>query len=237
MKPPPHYKLNRLHPGQVLQLNSMIYGLKQSGHRWYEVLCNILINFELIRLETDHAVFHRTEEDGLITILFVHVNDMTLIARNIMLMKCIKVQIASRVKVEDNGPLHWFLGIEIWCNCQDHTIAFLQKAYIVLSSKSMGFLTSNHFAMPADTHVQLSTKQSPKTSQEINTMKNKPYAKAIGSLNYASITTRPDITYAVSQVAHYNSNPGTTHWTAVKHIFQEHIVLQVRTLETLLPKT
>jgi hypothetical protein len=57
MKPPPHYKLEGYRQGQVLQLNSTIYGLKQYGRRWYEVLRCILDNFKLVRLETDHAVF------------------------------------------------------------------------------------------------------------------------------------------------------------------------------------
>ena len=116
MNPPPHYTLKDICPGQVLRLNSTIYGLKQSGRRWYEVLRAILESFEMIRLETEHAVFYRRESDGSTTILFVHVDDMTLIARNIALMNKIKSQIASRVTVDDNGPLHWLLGIEI---CRD----------------------------------------------------------------------------------------------------------------------
>jgi hypothetical protein len=145
---------------------------------------------------------------------------MTLIARNIALMKCIKVQITSKVTVEDNGPLHWLLGIEIRRDRQNRTIAFSQKAYINAIIEKYGFTDAKPLAMPADPHVQLSIEQSPKTPQEIHVMKTKPYAEAVGSLNYTSIATRPDISYAVSQVARYNSNPGSTHWTAVKRIFQ-----------------
>jgi len=118
--------------------------------------------------------------------------------------------------VEDNGPLHWLLGIEIRRDCQNRTISFSQKAYIDAIIEKYGFSDVKPLAMPADPHVQLSKDQSPKTTLEINTMKNKPYAEAVGSLNYASIATRPDISYAVSQVACYN----TTHWTAIKCIFQ-----------------
>lgn len=32
--------------------------------------------------------------------------------------------------------------------------------------------------------------------------------------------TRPDISYAVNQVSQFNSNPGRTHWNAVKRIMQ-----------------
>ena len=51
-------------------------------------------------------------------------------------------------------------------------------------------------------------------------MKNVPYREAVGSLMYASMGTRPDITFAVSTVAQFLENPGAAHWEAVKHIFR-----------------
>jgi hypothetical protein len=51
-------------------------------------------------------------------------------------------------------------------------------------------------------------------------MKSVPYREAVGSLMYASMGTRPDITFAVSTVAQFLENPGATHWEAVKCIFR-----------------
>ena len=46
------------------------------------------------------------------------------------------------------------------------------------------------------------------------------YQSAVGSLLYLSVATRPDITYAVSNVARFCAKPTNQHWVAVKRIFR-----------------
>jgi len=46
------------------------------------------------------------------------------------------------------------------------------------------------------------------------------YQKAIGSILYATLGTRPDITYATSVLRRYAAQPSTRHWEAVKHLLQ-----------------
>ena len=51
-------------------------------------------------------------------------------------------------------------------------------------------------------------------------MSKVPYANAIGSLMYAMVCTRPDISHDVGVVSRYMHNPGKDHWQAVKWILQ-----------------
>ena len=46
------------------------------------------------------------------------------------------------------------------------------------------------------------------------------YASAIGSIMYAMLCTRPDVSYALSITSRYQSDPGESHWTAVKNILK-----------------
>ena len=46
------------------------------------------------------------------------------------------------------------------------------------------------------------------------------YQSAVGSLIYRSSRTRPDIAYAVSNVAQFSAKPNKQHWTAVKRILR-----------------
>ena len=55
-------------------------------------------------------------------------------------------------------------------------------------------------------------------------MKVVPYASAVGSLQYAQVCTRPDLTFVTGLLGRFQSNPGTEHWKLVKkvlHYLQE----------------
>jgi len=47
-----------------------------------------------------------------------------------------------------------------------------------------------------------------------------PYSSAVGSLMYAMVCTRPDLSDAVSVVSRYTNNPRKGHWQVVKWIFR-----------------
>ena len=47
-----------------------------------------------------------------------------------------------------------------------------------------------------------------------------PYASAIRSIMYAMLCTQPDVSYALSTTSRYQSDPGESHWTAVKNILK-----------------
>jgi len=51
-------------------------------------------------------------------------------------------------------------------------------------------------------------------------MKIIPYLTAIGSLMYLATTTCPDIAYTAGMLVCFRTDPGTAHWTAVKHLLR-----------------
>ena len=68
--------------------------------------------------------------------------------------------------------------------------------------------------------VKLSKTQCPSTTDERSRMSAIPYASAVGSIMYAMICTRPDVSYALSVVSRYQADPGEIHWTAAKNILK-----------------
>ena len=66
----------------------------------------------------------------------------------------------------------------------------------------------------------LTIRDYPTTDEEKAAMTKFPYRQAVGSLLWLASGTRPDISYVVSQVAKFNSNPGMNHWKAIVKIFR-----------------
>ena len=59
-----------------------------------------------------------------------------------------------------------------------------------------------------------------KVTEDCDTFDQGLYQLAVGSLLYLLVRTRPDIMYAVSNVAKYCVTPCWQHWTAVKRIMR-----------------
>lgn len=51
-------------------------------------------------------------------------------------------------------------------------------------------------------------------------MSNVPYSSIVGSLMYAMMCTRANLSYAISLVSRYMHNSGKDHWEAVKWIIR-----------------
>jgi hypothetical protein len=71
-----------------------------------------------------------------------------------------------------------------------------------------------------DTSTWLTIKQAPASVAEHAIMHDVPYCEAVGTLNWAALTTRPNIMFTVTTVAHFTANPGPAHWDAIKCIYR-----------------
>jgi hypothetical protein len=64
---------------------------------------------------------------------------------------------------------------------------------------------------PIAPHFKLSVAQCPSTDAEIEYMLRVSYSSIVGSLMYVMVCSRPDLSYVMSLVSRYMSNPGKEH--------------------------
>ena len=220
MQHPPGYKAPDAGV-RVLRLIKTLYGLKQSGQRWYQKLTSIFSSLDFKRCAVDQAVFFKSNQKAKeLTVVAVHVDDCTIAATNSRLVDALKAGMHQHVEVTDLGELHWMLGIEIRRDRDTGTVHLSQRAYIesILCRYNLGDLKP--MSTPMDTQVRLTSEQAPQSAAEFAAMRDVPYREAIGALNWAALATCPDIAFAVATVARFATKPGPAHWEAVKRIYR-----------------
>ncbi|KAG8472449.1 hypothetical protein CXB51_034191 [Gossypium anomalum] len=96
-----------------------------------------------------------------------------------------------------------------------------QRVFTVSEKEIMfNMRSAKPVSTPLASHFRLSSTLSPQSDDEIEYMSHVPYSSAVGSLMYAMVCSRPDLSYAVSAVSRYMTNPGKEHWKAVQWILR-----------------
>ena len=220
MQHPPGYKAADAGV-RVLRLVKTLYGLKQSGRCWYQKLTSIFNTLGLKQCQVDQAVFFKSDKKASdIMVVAMHVDDCTIAASSARLIEALKTGMRKHVEVTDLGKLHWMLGIEVQRDRKAGTVHLSQRAYINSILQSYYLDDLKPLSTPMDTQIWLSSEQSPKSIATFAAMRDVPYRKAVGTLNWAALSMRPDIAFAISTVARFAAEPGPAHWEAIKRIFQ-----------------
>ena len=214
MRQPPGYEDGT---PRVCRLHKALYGLKQAGRVWNVKFNEIFVSvLGYTRLQSDFCVYMRKNSDGLI-IVIIHVDDSSIFAFPPSILPIAKEEISFHLTITDLGPARTFLGLQLERDRTKRTITIHQTSYISKVLERFGMLSSSPVSTPLDPHVKLNV---PSTSIPSSDSTNFPYAAAIGSLMYAAIATRPDISHAVQKLSQYTSNYLPEHVTAVKRVLR-----------------
>jgi hypothetical protein len=200
----------QLPSGYCLLLIKALYGLKQSPRAWYQKLRDTLISWGWRMSAYDPCVFIN-DKFGLI--LEVHVDDINVMGRSLQAILDFKVQFAKQFPISDEGECSWYLGMHVEQKLGE--VHVHQKQYIDQIVKKYGFGDAAPVKTPLDKNVKLARQDSYIADNKFR----KIYQSKVGSLNFGSNQTRPDIAFATGYVARYASNPNQAHMDAVDRIF------------------
>ncbi|BBG99481.1 transposable element gene [Prunus dulcis] len=100
-------------------------------------------------------------------------------------------------------------------------ISLCQKQYLKKVLQRFGMNeNSKPFSTPLAPHFKLSASMSLNTDEESHYMAQILYKSVVGTLMYAMVCTRTDISQAASIVSRHMHNLGKGHWQVVKWIIQ-----------------
>jgi transposase InsO family protein len=211
--------VDKKYPKKVCKLLRSIYGLKQSSRQWYMRFHLAITTFGFTMSEEDHCVYVKRSGRSFL-ILSLYVDDILLAGNDMQLLMMSKDWLFSNFEMKDLGEANFILGVKIIRNRSRRFLGLSQATYIQKILERFRMENSKAVETPMDKATKLDRKSCPQTEAEKSAMSSVPYASAVGSLMYAMLCTRPDISYAVGIVSRYQSNPGQSHWQAVKRIFR-----------------
>ena len=197
----------------VCKLNRSLHGLKQSPRCWNEALNSQLKKRHFKQFENDPCIYTLTS-GGEIFIAAVYVDDIILACKSSTRIQEFVKSISESFDIKDMGKLHYFLGVRI-AYPGSGKIWIGQPAYTAEVMKRFQMENSKPIATPIDTCAKLT-----KATEDSKLFNQELYQSAIGSLLYLSTRTRPDIAYAVSNVAIFCPKPTMEHWKSIKHIMR-----------------
>jgi hypothetical protein len=123
----------------------------------------------------------------------------------------------STYDITDLGRIHHLLGMRIRYEKKKRMIIDQEK-YTEEKIKQFGLEETKTVSTPADYTTKL------KTANDEEVMKSEKdvtkYRGYVGSLIYASISTRPDVTFATNQLSRHMNKPTQQHMTAATRVFR-----------------
>ncbi|KAL0365385.1 UNVERIFIED_CONTAM: Retrovirus-related Pol polyprotein from transposon TNT 1-94 [Sesamum angustifolium] len=118
----------------------------------------------------------------------------------------------NKFEMKDMGEADVILGIKLIRSTDG--IAISQSHYVEKILEKFGYQNSRIAKTPYDSSVALFKNESGVSVAQLR------YSQIIGSLQYLTNGTRPDISFSVSKLARYTSCPDKTHWGALDRVLR-----------------
>ena len=158
------------------------------------------------RSNYDSCVYLKTVNGSTIYLL-LYVDDMLIAAKSMSEINELKKQLSNEFEMKDFGAAKKILGMEISRYRPSGKVYLSQKGYIDKVLRRFNMHNAKPVSTPLAAHFKLSSALCPKSDADIEYMSRVPYSSAVGSLMYAMVFSRPDLSYALSVVSRYMANP------------------------------
>ncbi|RVW79629.1 Retrovirus-related Pol polyprotein from transposon TNT 1-94 [Vitis vinifera] len=193
---------------KVCKLVKSLYGLKQAPKQWHEKFDHAILSDGFRHNNVDKCLYSKTCDDYMV-IVCLYVDDMLILSDDMKGIIETKRFLSSTFKMKDLGEVDTILGIKVKRNSGGY--ALNQTHYIEKVVSKFSHLKIKDTNTPFDSSIKLEKNDDRSVAQL-------EYASAIGSLMYVAQCTRADISFAVSKLSRFISNPSVEHWKAISRV-------------------
>ena len=196
-----------------------LYGLKQAGRQWYKKFIEEFAKIGFRQIESDWSV-HTCETELGRSMTATSVDDILVASTTKAESDQVAKDLGSLFEITDSEQVESLLGCRITRNRARRSIKIDQEIYITSILRQFGMEHCNSATTPLPPKLYLTKHMCPTTQKEREEVSHHPYREVVGKCMYLSTCTRPDISYAVRELARFMSNFGTPHWNAARHLLR-----------------
>jgi hypothetical protein len=152
-------------------------------------------------------------KEGKLYVLALYVDDNIIVGPSGSFIVGFKSVFCTRFNLQDLCLMSWLLSMTVESDRGNRIIKIGQQQHVLDMLERLNMVECKPAGSPmaADalsSCVETSTSKLPPGSV--------PYQSLVGSLLYASVSTRPNITIVVSHLSRYMSDASQTHWEQAK---------------------
>ena len=210
ISPPPPFNLQK---DKVWKMLKNLYGFKQAPRAWYSKLASVMVQFGFRVSQFDPCVFIHTSKELFVA---VHVDDLTIFGAVEADVSEFKQDLQSVFEMTDEDECSFYLGMHV--KNTGNTVELHQSSYLRKIIERFELNDLPPVYTPCDPNVKLIA--SDKAKYQANDQFQNKYLSMFGSLNYLPTISRPDLSYAVSLLGRFNSNPNQVHLDALTRVYR-----------------
>jgi transposase InsO family protein len=225
--------------GMVFKLHKALYGLKQAPRNWYLLVSaflqlkdkadeeqvqramntlNEILHMGFTASVSDPCLFFRKTATGRLILIFLFVDDFQISyhADDREEWGALKKLLVDRFRTKDMGESKWILGMRIQRDRVAGTITLDQELYVSKALEKFGLSECKTTSTPA-----VSTQEQESDEDGAGAPADKErYMEIVGTLLYATISTRVDISYAVQKLTRHMQAPLKRHMVAAERVLR-----------------
>ena len=192
----------------TVRLHKTLYGLVQSPREFFLHFSSVLREIGFTQSSHDPCLWIKARDRTLVAAIAIWVDDAA-IAASAQDITEIKEALRANFSMTDGGSISWFLGVQLHKTSNSLTLS--QSTTINRIATECGCENSSPVSTPI-TDILPKLEGEPSDEDRLY-MTGKKYRSLVGQLLYL-LFTRPDVAYAVSQLARHVNAPRKIHWLA-----------------------
>jgi hypothetical protein len=197
---------------RVCKLLKTLYGLRDSPLVWFREVTQLMRSLGFEPLSSDACVF--VNKDKSVWIM-VYVDDMAIAAATREQIEAIARQLGEAFSLDALGDIKKFVGLRIIRDRNLRTITISQLPYIQRVLEMKGWENLKGVGSPLDVNIKYDL-----DAPEIEEKEKEEYLELVGSAQWVSNNTRPDVAYAANHLGRHRQKPTRQHADQLKRVWR-----------------